>query len=83
MAFDALDFDEIGPLRTFGLRPTAAAQLYQTGHSSIAQHFRTMKVGTAGPSCRSLRVQPAMRRPATMRSQLSLVVAIKLGCTCM
>jgi len=34
-------------MRSFGLWPTAAAQLHQTSHSSIAQHFRKMKVASA------------------------------------
>jgi hypothetical protein len=37
----------IGPLLPFARLAIAAAQFHQTGHSSIAQHFRRMKVGSA------------------------------------
>lgn len=39
---------EVGPILPFSLRPIAAAQLHQTSHSYIAQHFRRLKVGSAG-----------------------------------
>ncbi|WP_183077456.1 hypothetical protein [Paenirhodobacter hankyongi] len=39
--------DVSGPNLPFSPWPTAAVQLHQTGHSSIAQHFRKMKVGRA------------------------------------
>jgi len=38
----------------FASWPSAAAQLHQTGHSSIVQHFRRVKVGRAGQSELSL-----------------------------
>ena len=37
-------FIKNGPLRPVVRRAIAAAQVHQTGHSSIAQHFRRMKV---------------------------------------
>lgn len=37
----------LGPNLPFSPWPTATVQLHQTGHSSIAQHFRKMKVGSA------------------------------------
>jgi hypothetical protein len=39
-----------GPNRTSGDSFDAAPQLHQTGHSSIVQHFRRVKVGRAGRS---------------------------------
>ena len=45
----------------FGLWRTAAAQLHQTGHSSIAQHFRKMKVGSADLA--AVRCTCAIRMP--------------------
>ncbi|NDW60064.1 hypothetical protein [Salipiger sp. PrR002] len=36
-----------GPDLPFSPLPIAAVQLHQTGHSSIAQHFRRVKVGRA------------------------------------
>ena len=52
-----------GPDLPFSLWPIAAVQLHQTGHSSIAQHFRRMKVGSADISairCRcSIHAAPA------------------------
>ncbi len=41
---------ESGPLLPFPRLAIAPAQLHQTGHSSIAQHFRKMKVGSADQS---------------------------------
>ncbi|MFQ3254423.1 MAG: hypothetical protein ACI9U6_002727 [Loktanella salsilacus] len=41
-----------GPDLPFASWPSAAVQLHQTGHSSMAQHFRRVKVGRAGPSRR-------------------------------
>ncbi|MCW8843200.1 MAG: hypothetical protein OQK00_07285 [Rhodobacteraceae bacterium] len=34
-------------MQTLAAGPSAALQLNQTGHSSIAQHFRRVKVGSA------------------------------------
>ena len=45
--------DVVGPDLPFASWPSAAAQLHQTGHSSIVQHFRRVKVGRAGRSGRS------------------------------
>ncbi len=36
-----------GPNLPFSPWPTAAVRLHQTGHSSIAKHFRKMMVGNA------------------------------------
>jgi len=40
-------FDVIGPNLPFIALPDAAMQLHQTGHSSILQHFRRVKVANA------------------------------------
>lgn len=50
----------LGPDLPFSPWPIAAVQLHQTGHSSIAQHFRRMKVGRAGPCCLSPRYQHSL-----------------------
>lgn len=47
----ALVGDTNGPELPSSNYTDAAPQLHQTGHSSIAQRFRGMKVGRAGPLC--------------------------------
>jgi len=42
--------DASGPDLPFASWLSAAVQLHQTRHSSIVQHFRGAKVGTAGQS---------------------------------
>ncbi|OIQ26921.1 MAG: hypothetical protein BM562_16130 [Alphaproteobacteria bacterium MedPE-SWcel] len=42
--------DKLGPELPSTHYAVAALQLHQNGHSSMAQHFRRMKVGRAGLS---------------------------------
>jgi hypothetical protein len=61
--------------------PTAAVQLHQTGHSSIAQYFGRVKVGDGGPCCRSLRLRQwrlcmMMTETCSDNGQLIAVMAI-------
>lgn len=45
--------DVLGPNRPFASWLSAAALLLHPSHSSTLQHFRRVKVGIAGHSCRS------------------------------
>ncbi len=42
-----MSIDTNGPNLTFASWTSAAVQRHQTGHSSILQHFRRVKVGSA------------------------------------
>jgi hypothetical protein len=41
-----VSIDPNGPDRPLASLSSAPAQLHETGHSSIVQHFRRVKVGT-------------------------------------
>jgi len=64
-----------GPLRTDRPSPIAAVQLHQTGRSSIAQHFRRMKAGSADFALFNRAVDSKLRRCDLVRLKVADVYA--------
>ena len=64
-----------GPLLPFARLAIAAAQLHQTGHSSIVQHFRRVKVGSADGAA----IRLSIRRQKYLPLLLSFLEASQQG----